>query len=204
MSVHVIAVTGGPCGGKSGAAAPIRAFFSAKGYTVLTIAETATELIDGGISPKTCPTPLAYQTLQMDLQLEKERVVTEAAGVIGAKETLIVCDRGAVDCQAYLSDADYEALLARFELTHAALLARYDAVFHMVSTAVDAPRAYTLANNSARTETPEEAAALDAQVREAWRGHPYVRLIDNATDFDGKLARLLDAIWAFLQACDSP
>ena len=74
----------------------------------------------------------------------------------------------------------------------------YDAVFHLVTAAKGALEAYTLSNNAARTETPEQAALLDDRLISAWTGHPHFRVIDNSTDFQDKMRRLLGEISAFL------
>ena len=49
-----IVITGGPCAGKSTAMTWIQDHFTKLGYKVLFIAETATELITGGVAPWTC------------------------------------------------------------------------------------------------------------------------------------------------------
>ena len=57
---------------------------------------------------------------------------------------------------------------------------------------------YTTANNTARTETPEQAAALDDKLIAAWTGHPHLRVIDNSTNFEDKMKRLIAEISSFL------
>lgn len=52
------------------------------------------------------------------------------------------------------------------------LYSRYDAVVHLMTVAIGAVEFYTLANNTARSETPEQAAAVDKRLREVWPGHP--------------------------------
>ena len=52
-SVHKIVITGGPCGGKSTAMSYIQNEFTKRGFTVLIVPETATELVLAGISPNT-------------------------------------------------------------------------------------------------------------------------------------------------------
>lgn len=200
ISITKIVITGGPCGGKSSALRHIREAFEPLGYCVLTVPETASELIGGGVAPWTCGTNTAYQICQMKLQLYKERIFDEAArSMVGTdgQKILIVCDRGAMDNKAYIEDAFDEVLLAVGE-SEESLLRRYDAVFHLVTAAKGAETFYTKANNAARTEPPEEAAALDDKVLSAWKGHPYLRVVDNSTDFDGKLARLNQEIRTFL------
>jgi CYTH domain-containing protein len=53
-----------------------------------------------------------------------------------------------------------------------------------------AEKYYTLANNMARSETPEQARLLDERTLRAWVGHPHLRVIDNAESFDDKMKRL--------------
>lgn len=74
----------------------------------------------------------------------------------------------------------------------------YDAVFHLVTAAKGKEEVYTLANNAARTETIEQAREKDDQIIAAWTGHPHLRIIDNSTDFEEKLERLLKEIASFL------
>jgi CYTH domain-containing protein len=74
----------------------------------------------------------------------------------------------------------------------------YDAVFHLVTAARGAEQFYTLANNAARYETPEEAIRSDDALIAAWTGHPHLRVIDNRWDFEGKMRALLREIAAFL------
>ena len=74
----------------------------------------------------------------------------------------------------------------------------YDAVFHLVTAAKGAQEFYTTANNSARTETVEEAAELDDKLISAWTGHPHFRVIDNTTTFEDKMKKLIAEIASFL------
>ena len=68
----------------------------------------------------------------------------------------------------------------------------------MNSAAKGAEAFYTIANNQARTETPEQARELDDKLIAAWTGHPYLRVIDNSSTFEDKMKRLLSEISAFL------
>ncbi|MBR6727692.1 MAG: ATP-binding protein [Clostridia bacterium] len=203
MDIKKIVITGGPCAGKTAALDHIKPTFTAQGYTVLTVAETATELISGGVTPWGCGSRAAYQTCQLQLQLEKERVFEQAARTMDADRVLIVCDRGAMDNKAYMSEADFAAMLNLLGLKEETLRHRYDAVFHLTTAAIGAEAFYTTANNRARTESAAEAVALDHRVRDAWSGHSHHVIIDNSTDFDGKLERLLSAITAFLEQGDN-
>ena len=51
MQITKIVITGGPCAGKTTGMGKIQREFSKRGYTVLFVPETATELITGGVAP---------------------------------------------------------------------------------------------------------------------------------------------------------
>ena len=184
--------------GKTTAMSWIQSNFTKMGYTVLFVPETATELITGGVAPWTCGNNVAYQKCQMKLQLEKEKIFEQGAASMPVEKVLIVCDRGALDNKAYMTDLDFSCVLEAIGCNEVELRDNYDAVFHLVTAAKGAEKFYTTANNAARTETVEQAAALDDKLIAAWTGHPHLRIIDNATDFEDKLKRLIAEISSFL------
>lgn len=197
-SISKIVITGGPCAGKTTGMSWIQNAFTERGYTVLFIPETATELISGGVSPWSCASNIEYQKCQLKLQIEKEKVFDCAAKTMDSEKILIVCDRGALDNKAYMTEAEFAIALDSIGTNEVELRDQYDAVFHLVTAAKGAEEFYTTANNAARTETIEEAAALDDKLIAAWTGHPHLRMIDNASDFEAKMRRLIAEIASFL------
>ncbi len=198
MSISKIVITGGPCAGKTTGMSWIQNAFTERGYTVLFVPETATELITGGVAPWTCSSNGEYQKCQLKLQIEKEKIFEYAAGTMDSEKILIVCDRGALDNRAYMTEAEFAAALEYTGTNEVELRDNYDAVFHLVTAAKGAEEFYTTANNTARTETAEEAAALDDKLIAAWTGHPHLRIIDNALGFEDKMKRLISEIASFL------
>ncbi|MBQ3330676.1 MAG: AAA family ATPase [Ruminococcus sp.] len=198
MNITKIVITGGPCAGKTTGMSWIQNAFTERGYMVLFVPETATELITGGVAPWTCASDEDFQRCLLRLQMEKEKVFLEAAKTMDAEKILIVCDRGALDNKAYMTQAEFIRTLSSFGANEVELRDEYDAVFHLVTAAKGAEEFYTTANNAARTESIEEAAALDDQLINAWTGHPHFRIIDNRTDFEGKMKRLITEIASFL------
>lgn len=196
--MNKIVITGGPCGGKSTAMSWIQNAFTEKGYTVLFIPETATELITGGIAPWNCASNLDFQKSIAKLQTEKEKVFETAAANMNSDKILIVCDRGEMDNKVYMSDMEFKEVLNYIESNEIELRDKYDAVFHLVTAAKGAEEFYTTANNAARTETVEQAAEMDDKFIAAWTGHPHFRVIDNSTDFENKMKRLIKEISTFL------
>lgn len=198
MQITKIVITGGPCAGKTTAMTWIQKEFEKKGYRVLFVPETATELISGGVAPWTCGSNLDYQKCQVRLQKEKESIFEQAALTMDADKVLIICDRGVLDNKAYMTQEEFDAVMRALDTNEVSERDQYDAVIHMVTAARGAIEAYTLANNAARTETPEQAAALDDKLIAAWTGHPHLRVIDNSTTFEDKLRKVVAEISAFL------
>jgi len=198
MSITKIVITGGPCAGKTTAMSRIEESFTKLGYRVLFVPESATELISGGVSPVTCGTNLAFQQGIMRLQLTKESVFEEAAATMDSEKILIVCDRGVLDNKAYMTEEEFSFVAKSTGFSEVELRDGYDGVFHLVTAAKGAEKYYTTANNSARTEDIATAVSIDDRLISAWTGHPHFRVIDNSSDFEGKLRRLEEEIRSFL------
>ena len=198
VKITKIVLTGGPCAGKTTALNWIDNYFSNRGYTVLFVPETATELISNGVAPWTCGSNYDYQKFQIKLQKVKEQIFEDASKTMKNDKILIVCDRGILDNKAYMKDAEFKQILKENKTTEVKERDSYDAIFHLVSAAKGKEEVYTLANNTARTETIEQAKEIDDKIISAWTGHPHLRIIDNSTDFEEKLEKLLKEISSFL------
>ena len=194
-----IVVTGGPCAGKSTAQSWIQQTFEKKGYAVLFVPESATELITSGVAPWTLESNFDFQNAILKLQIAKENIFEQSAKKIyGKDKVLIVCDRGVLDNKAYMEKQEFEKILKVNNLSETTLRDEYDAVFHLVTCAKGAEEFYTLENNSARTETVAEAISLDDKLISAWTGHPHFRVIDNSSNFENKMKKLIAEISAIL------
>ncbi len=198
MEIYKIVITGGPCAGKSSAFLWLKRALSEKGFTVLCVPETATEFIMGGVAPWTCGTNIDFQKCQMELQLTKERLFLRAAQSMKDEKIIIICDRGALDNKIYMSDVDFKEVLSFLDINEEEVMDSYDAVFHLVSAANGAADFYTTENNAARTETVDEAVALDYKLIDAWKNHKNFFVIDNSTDFENKMKRLINIIFEYL------
>ncbi len=194
QQITKIVLTGGPCAGKTTALSWINNYFSKRGYTVLFVPEVATELISNGVAPWTCGTNYDYQKLQMESQKFKEMIFENAAKTMNKDKILIVCDRGILDNKAYMDDVEFKRLMKEFNTNEIKERDSYDAVFHLVTAAKGKEEVYTLANNKARTESINEARILDDKIISAWTGQPHFRIIDNSTEFEQKLERLIKEI----------
>lgn len=194
MQIFRFVVTGGPCGGKTTALAHVRRYFEEKGIGVVTVPETATELISSGISPWTVGSSFVYQSVQLRLQAEKERIYEYGASLLGRERVLLILDRGMLDNRAYLEPWEFTRAVSEMGLEEEDLPSRYHAVFHLVTAADGAEEFYTVENNRARTETAEEARALDLRLRDAWSAHPRLFVIGNEGGMEGKISSLIEGM----------
>ena len=198
INITKIVITGGPCAGKSTALSWIQNHFIKKGYKVLFINESATELINNGINYETCKSRLDFQKAIVGLQLEKEKIYMNAAKLMDGK-ILIVCDRGLLDSKAFINELEFQKICNDFNTNEIEMRDNYDAVFHLVSCAKGAEEFYTKDNNSARQENIDEARIVDDKIIAAWTGHPHFRIIDNSMSFEEKIKKLLKEIDSFLK-----
>ena len=198
MTITKIVITGGPCAGKTTAMSWIQNAFTQKGYMVLFVDETATQLITGGAPWIYTKNNREYQLQVTRLMIAKEDVFEAIAKTFDAEKVLIVCDRGTMDNRAYMNEEEFRYVLDQLHSNEIDLRDRYDAVFHLVTAAKGAEEFYTLANNAARYETVEEAVRVDDGLIASWTGHPHLRIIDNRYDFNEKMLTLIAEISAFL------
>ncbi len=192
-----IVLTGGPCAGKTTALQLIEEEFTEKGIMVFVVGESATEMINAGAKPfgDNAINCYDFQKAIIGYQLYKERMYEKLAETLpDGTKCIIVCDRGAMDNKAYIDKEGFEKILEELIISEVNLLTRYQMVIHLVTAAKGAEEFYTLANNEARSETPEVARSLDDATLECWLGHPNLQVIGNEQDFQSKMKMVLRSI----------
>jgi len=206
--VSMIVLTGGPCSGKSSSLAYLTEKLSDKGFMVFVVPETATLITGNGIDRRKMDKPgqiVVFEEVIFDMQMSFEDTYKQAvARIFPERRKVILLDRGIMDIRAFLTDDVFNGIMRRKGLTRAAIRHRYDGVIHLVTAADGAAEYYTGENNTARLETPEEALRIDLRTQESWLGHPRFKIIDNSTDFEGKIKRAFSAIARFLGIPDVP
>lgn len=192
-SIPKYVLTGGSCAGKTTGLEYLKEKLRDYGITPFVVPEIPTEFILCGITPGANGfSREQFQEFLFGEVLRREALYARMASFSSAKRKVILCDRGLFDIRAYTDPKLFKFWLERYGLRLIpARDERYQAVFHLVSAAFGSEEFYTLANNKARTETLAEARELDGKIFEAWNGHPHLRIIDNSTDFEGKMRRLL-------------
>lgn len=188
-----IALTGGPGGGKTTAADLFRREI---GERVVVVPEAATLVFSGGF-PRCKEPPGAYaaQRAIYHVQCNLEEVQSSLY-----PDRILLCDRGTVDGAAYWpgQPSDFFAALGT---TLEEQLARYDGVIFFESAAAGGLQIE--GGNPVRIESMEEAAALDAKLRELWQAHPRFVLVRHNPSFFKKISfglAELDAMVADLAA----
>lgn len=194
-----IVITGGPCAGKTTAMSLVQNAFTNLGYNVIFVPECATEIINAGISQKSCESIFDFQKTLMKLQIERENIYEESAKHIKGNKILIICDRGLMDSKAFLTNLEFSTILNDLNKNEIELRDNYDAVFHLVTAAKGKQEYYTISNNTARNETIDEAITIDNRLIDAWSGHPHFRIIDNSLEFEDKMKKLIKEISGVLK-----
>ncbi len=175
-----IALTGGPCAGKTTTISRIEEHLNDLGYHVLTLSECATETIRSGIRPfgHNAVGVYEFENEILNLQLFKEKRFKDFIKQYpDDTKIVLLCDRGSVDVRAYLGKENYERMLKENHLTNEELIKEYDLVIHMITVAADMENRYTNSNNRARFEDSVEAINVDNNIKEAWKDHPNVKVV---------------------------
>ncbi|MFO0569866.1 MAG: AAA family ATPase [Polyangiaceae bacterium] len=168
-----LVLTGGPGGGKTTAA---DLFLRELGDRVVLVPESATILFTGGF-PRVddADARRAAQTAIYHVQRNLEDVQSARY-----PRRILLCDRGTLDGAAYWPGTP-EAFFAAMNSSYEAELARYDAVVFFESAAAGGLKFE--GENRVRTETAEEARALDKKMRAVWSAHPKFFLVPHRPSF---------------------
>ncbi|CAG7723424.1 unnamed protein product [Allacma fusca] len=194
--VYKVVLTGGPCGGKTTCQTRLCTFFENLGWKVLRVPETATVLLGGGIkfSELTEEQGVDFQEELLRTMMQIESVFFDVAEKLN-RDVLVICDRGTMDASAFISSEQWERILQKNGWNEIELRdTRYNQIIHMVSAANGAEEFYTLEDHAARSEGLDLARELDHKAAQAWVGHPYFDVVDNSTDFETKIYRMIEVV----------
>jgi CYTH domain-containing protein len=195
--VYRLVLTGGPCGGKTTGQARLCTFFESIGWKVYRVPATSTVLAGAGVKSdisKLSDDILVQfygNLLKMVMQIEQTYFDLASTCV---ENCLVVCDGGTMDLRANLTDEQWLRVMSDAGWNDVELRdSRYNQTVHMVSVAnaTNGRRRHFSSHTSMDMET---ARQRDLMVSQAWVGHPYYDVIDNSTDFDRKLMRMIAAV----------
>ena len=183
----IIAITGGPSGGKTTLIEALKKEF---GIKVKVVPEAASILYKGGF-PRVKSYEGFYHAQKAiyatQRELEQLRCKTHP-------DALIVCDRGSLDALAYWPDTP-ESFFTTVNSNESEELARYNWVIHL-DTATEPDYDTT---NEVRTESFSEAHLLNDKIKSSWKNHPQRIIITSENDFFSKMKKATLTIDAILQ-----
>jgi len=206
MKIYRYALDGGDVGGKSSAEPFLRKEMEKRGYAVAFVPEVPTRLINQfSVNPKKLTanqSAILQELIFATILRDEDEAVKNIKEFSSRKKGIVFCDRGLMSGSAFGSRKRFTKLLRKYGFNRvSARDLRYDAVFHMVTSADGALAVYKreVSKNPARHNRPPNSAIdLDRRLQNAWLGHPHQRIIDNSTDFEGKKQRLLTKILSAL------
>ena len=191
--VKKIVLTGGPGSGKTSVLEYINKIYSGEGYKVVIVSETATDLMNSGITFKDGTISLLdFQELVMRLQLAKEEVVDRMIEQSDNEKIIVIYDRGTIDNSAYINEKEFNEVLARLNnvKTFADLMNKYDLVINLVSS----KHFYTTENNKARSESASDALKLGETTLKCWLGHKKLKIVMPKETISEKINEVLNVI----------
>ncbi|KAM7343955.1 TRPL translocation defect 14 isoform 2-T2 [Cochliomyia hominivorax] len=194
--VYKIVLTGGPCGGKTTGQSRLCTFFENLGWKVFRVPETATVLLSGGVkfSDLTEKEAYKFQENLIRTMIQIENTYFEL-GESSTRNCLIICDRGVMDASAYISKEKWEKMMAANNWNPIEMRDnRYNQILHLVSAANGAEEFYSTEEHACRSEGVGLARELDYKSAAAWVGHPYFDVIDNSTNFETKMNRMIESV----------
>lgn len=194
-----IVLTGGPCAGKTTVLSKIEKDLCERGYKVFIVGESASELINGGITPfEDGMGMINFQKFILLYQYQKEELYNKAVMESEDENIVIIYDRGLLDNKAYITDKQFDFILRELslglgiKLDEMDIVSRYDMVIHLVSSA--GKRGYSLENNKARYENEKEAIMLDRRTMYSWINHSNLHIVDSTDNFDDKIDNVLELV----------
>jgi predicted ATPase len=183
-----IVLTGGPGAGKTAVLELIRQAFCIH----VKVLPEAAGIVFGGGFPRESSSGVRRASQRAIFYVQRE--LEAAADADNA--AIVLCDRGTVDGAAYWPGP--ESLWDSVACPREAELARYDAVIHLRTPALDS--GYNQ-QNPLRIESAAEAAAVDLRIAEEWAGHPRRHIIEPTPDFLAKARRALAILREELPEC---
>ncbi|KAL4496070.1 hypothetical protein ABPG72_015492 [Tetrahymena utriculariae] len=190
-----IALTGGPCGGKTSAMNYLHQQFKQWGFTVFMTPEAFTVTAQGHAHE------LYGMLKQQDINdfCKLGAKITnlcyffeeyfEDLAKLSKKPTILFCDRGICDTKAYYPELCWNMTLQEVKMNEKQILDRYHAILHLATTAKGAKDHYITSNNMARRESVEEAIEVDDKIFNSWKNHQRLIYVgnENVKSFDEKL-----------------
>lgn len=204
MKIINVALTGGPGGGKTSVLKAINGLITLKNENIIelaskkikliTVPETATELISNGINPNEALDVLDFQNILFSIQKAKEEASLNAIKFnYDTDMCMFIYDRGLLDGMAYLKDKnEFNKILFNNNTNEINLLDKYDIVIDLLSTATCAEEKYGFESNASRFEDTKWAKKVDSKTTNAWLGHRNLKIFDSSVPLDEEIDQVIN------------
>ena len=200
-TIKKICITGGTCGGKTTAFNMLKKELNYSNLQIFWIPESATEMMDRNISPMEGNVGLDnFQILNLKNQLFRENLCLEAANICEKENILIICDRSSFEQQVFLdTKEEFDVICDKVGVKADDLKNSYDAVFHLVSTAIGAEFAFGMIDNEHRIHNLEESRIQELKAQKMWEGFENFYLFENNIPFDKKMDSVISSVKNFIE-----
>jgi len=175
----IIAITGGPCGGKTTLIDELCTdpFYKAG---LIPLPESVFYVLQ----TKTSPKEKLFQKMMVEVQAAIENAIDKSV----EPGKIILCHRGTLDPLAYWLNNGWSAN-DFFSFTQSTLkehFYRYHAIIHLQTASVNALADYRLYPDAHRHENPKQAEQLDSLLTDTWAEHPNYFFIESNVDWEIK------------------
>ena len=181
--VRRIALTGGPCGGKTTTMAKLEERLRNLGMQVFVVPEATGLITNAGAGLKStcgenCEAIKSWVINKLKMQQTIEDSLVRIA-VASEKASVVICDTGLLDSVIHLPDRDaWLDVLSQLNLSEQTIHSRYDFILHL-STAAKGAEMFYNATHEVGCYTKCQAIEIDNILIDAWGNHPRFSAVEN-------------------------
>ena len=190
--IIIIVITGAASSGKTTVIKMLSKQMASEGIPVFTLQETATELLESGFN--TATDKKLFQSSLFDFQFSKERIYREYIASFAKEKAVLLIDRSLLDGAVYISDEDFSDIIFKYGLTKKSILARYDAVIQLQTSAFVTDYSRSDNNEYRIEESAEECIGQDKKLKELYLTHDNYSYVKSEADFDAKFNRVCSIV----------
>lgn len=177
-----VVLTGGSGSGKTAIQRVIKQNF---GDQIVMVAELASEVLRDFNCAVGEMHPATIRRVQHEIYVRQKSREKEARELASVDAKVLLLDRGTIDGAAYWPEGP-KAFWTAMETSHAAELARYDAVVWLeTAAAVGLYPGET--SNQVRKEDADDALSRGDRILALWQPHPNLTIVRALPDFDVKV-----------------
>lgn len=190
QNTKLIVLTGGPGAGKTAILELVKKQIC---NHVAVLPESASILFGGGFwrLPSSSGRIAAQKSIFFIQQQLEYLVENENKWAVG------LCDRGTIDALAYWPK-DEKSFWDELQTSKQEQYSHYAAVLHLRTPTEQLGYNH---QNPIRTESPNQAAAIDAKIKQIWQDHPNYFQIESTPDFITKAQIAIQILSDYLPKC---